>query len=63
MARPLRIEYPGAHYHVTSRGNERKDVFKSQGIYWGQTYTLDKIVIIMILILPEFGTAKENVNG
>ena len=30
MARPLRIEYPDAHYHVTSRGNERKDVFKSQ---------------------------------
>ena len=30
MARPLRIEYPGAFYHVTSRGNERKAVFKSQ---------------------------------
>jgi len=30
MARPLRIEYPGAFYHVTSRGNERKDVFISQ---------------------------------
>lgn len=30
MGRPLRIEYPGAFYHVTSRGNERKDVFKSQ---------------------------------
>lgn len=30
MGRSLRIEYPGAHYHVTSRGNERKDVFKSQ---------------------------------
>src|SRR6266571_2903399 len=30
MARPLRITYPGAFYHVTSRGNERKDVFKSQ---------------------------------
>lgn len=30
MARPLRIEYPGAYYHVTSRGNEKKDVFKSQ---------------------------------
>jgi REP element-mobilizing transposase RayT len=29
MARPLRIEYPGAFYHVTSRGNEQKDVFKS----------------------------------
>jgi putative transposase len=30
MARALRIEYPGAFYHVTSRGNERKDVFKSR---------------------------------
>jgi len=30
MARPLRIEYSGACYHVTSRGNEQKDVFKSQ---------------------------------
>lgn len=27
MGRPLRIEYPGALYHVTSRGNERKDIF------------------------------------
>ena len=30
MARPLRIAYPGAFYHVTSRGNEQKDVFKNQ---------------------------------
>ena len=30
MARPLRIEYPGAFYHVTSRGNEQKDIFKSK---------------------------------
>lgn len=30
MARPLRIEYPGAFYHVTSRGNEQKDIFKTQ---------------------------------
>jgi len=30
VARPLRIEYPGAFYHVTSRGNEQKDVFKSR---------------------------------
>jgi len=29
MGRPLRIEYPEAFYHVTSRGNERKDIFKS----------------------------------
>ncbi len=30
MARPLRITYPGAFYHITSRGNERKNVFKSK---------------------------------
>lgn len=29
MARPLRIEYPGAFYHVTARGNEQKDIFKT----------------------------------
>ena len=29
MARALRIAFPGAFYHVTSRGNERKAVFKS----------------------------------
>jgi putative transposase len=29
MARPLRIEYPGAFYHVTSRGNERKKIFST----------------------------------
>ncbi|MBK9306538.1 MAG: transposase [Nitrospira sp.] len=27
MARPLRIEYPGALYHVTARGNARQDIF------------------------------------
>ena len=30
MGRSLRITFSGAYYHVTSRGNERKDVFKSQ---------------------------------
>src|ERR671924_2148265 len=28
MARPLRIQYDGALYHVTSRGNERKWIFR-----------------------------------
>ncbi len=27
MARPLRIEYPGAGYHVTARGNARGPIF------------------------------------
>jgi putative transposase len=30
MARQLRITYPGAFYHITSRGNEGKNVFKSK---------------------------------
>lgn len=29
MARPLRITYPSAFYHITSRGNERKNIFRS----------------------------------
>ncbi len=28
MARPLRIEYPGAVYHITSRGNAKRPIFK-----------------------------------
>ncbi|RLC83857.1 MAG: transposase, partial [Chloroflexi bacterium] len=33
MARPLRIEYPGAFYHVTARGNERRRIFYGKGDY------------------------------
>jgi REP element-mobilizing transposase RayT len=33
MARPLRIEYPGAVYHATSRGNARQDVFLGEHDY------------------------------
>lgn len=29
MARPLRIEYPGAFYHITSRGNEGRKIYNS----------------------------------
>jgi putative transposase len=30
MARPLRIQYPGAYYHVTCRGNERRVIFRDE---------------------------------
>src|SRR3990172_4154613 len=33
MARPLRLEYEGAFYHVTSRGNDRGDIFFSEADY------------------------------
>ena len=28
MARPLRVEYEGAIYHVTARGNDRRSIFR-----------------------------------
>lgn len=31
MARPLRLEYEGAVYHITSRGNAREDIFLDKG--------------------------------
>jgi REP element-mobilizing transposase RayT len=33
MARQLRIEYEGAFYHITSRGNERRKIFFSNTDY------------------------------
>ncbi len=42
MARPLRLEFPGAVYHVTSRGNARRAIFLDDGdrevflsVLWG----------------------------
>jgi putative transposase len=33
MARPLRIEYQGACYHVTARGNERRRIYRTKSDY------------------------------
>lgn len=33
MARPLRIQFPGAFYHALSRGNERKVIFRTEADY------------------------------
>ncbi len=40
MARPLRITFPGAFYHVTSRGNESKAVFKENNGVASSFFTL-----------------------
>ncbi len=40
MVRPLRVEYPGALYHVTSRGNRREEIYLS---------TEDKVLFLAIL--------------
>jgi putative transposase len=31
MARPLRIEFPGAIYHITSRGDRREPIYRDDG--------------------------------
>ena len=43
MVRPLRIEYPGAVYHVTSRGNDRKAIFKDDHDRENFLNTLDRV--------------------
>ena len=43
MARPLRIEFPGAVYHVIARGNEKRDVFVDAQDYRHFVATLARI--------------------
>ena len=33
MARPLRIEYKGAFYHVASRGNDQRKIYSAKTDY------------------------------
>ena len=53
MARPICIEYEGAVYHVTLRGNDRRAIFRTdenreqfielmlRGKTWGRALTID----------------------
>src|SRR3989338_8050080 len=43
MARPLRLEYAGANYHVISRGNNRSNIFYHPGDYKHFLQLLEKI--------------------
>ncbi|NTS77402.1 transposase [Catenovulum sp. SM1970] len=43
MARPLRIEFDGAFYHVTSRGNARQDIYHSPNDYLSFLDTLGEV--------------------
>jgi putative transposase len=40
MSRPLRLEFEGAFWHITSRGNERKDIYHEDG---------DRLVFLALL--------------
>ncbi|MEA1964608.1 MAG: transposase [Candidatus Aerophobetes bacterium] len=44
MARPLRIEFPGALYHITSRGNAREPIFLNDSDKKNFLYILCSVV-------------------
>jgi REP element-mobilizing transposase RayT len=44
MARPLRLQFDGAIYHVTSRGNARADIFDDDGDRHAFLECLEKVV-------------------
>ena len=43
MSRPLRIEYAEAVYHVTSRGNARRSIFKDDKDRWMLLNILEEV--------------------
>jgi REP element-mobilizing transposase RayT len=43
MGRPLRIEYEGAFYHITSRGNEKRTIFQNDQDYFQFIQLLERI--------------------
>ena len=44
MARSPRIHIPGAWYHVTALGNERRAIFRTQGDYTHMLLILEETV-------------------
>jgi putative transposase len=51
MARPIRVEFEGAVYHVTARGNERRDIFRSDADRILFLDTLEECVVSAGLVL------------
>jgi hypothetical protein len=45
MARPLRTEYEGAVYHVTSRGNVGESVFRNEKDRKSILATIKRIIL------------------
>ena len=44
MARPLRIEYPGALYHITSRGDRGERIYENDADRMAFLQTLERVV-------------------
>lgn len=74
MARPLRIEFPGALYHVTSRGDGREDIYRGDADrriflvllaevcerfnWWGHAYCLMTNHYHLLIETPDGNLAK-----
>ena len=56
MARPLRIIYEGAFYHVIARGNEKKKIFLSRTDY-------EKFLSYLKEALDKFGVRLHGVSN
>src|SRR4051795_2123209 len=54
MARPLRIEFPGAIYHVTSRGNARQAIFLDDDDRRSFLLVLDRVVSRFRIVVHAF---------
>ena len=44
MARPLRIQYPGAMYHIISRGNGRMTIFHNEKDFMKFLYFMERVI-------------------
>jgi hypothetical protein len=70
MGRPLRIEYPGALYDATSRGNERRYIFlddpdrrKFFGILEGYHDRYDILIHCYVLMGTQYHLVMETPRG
>jgi putative transposase len=58
MARPLRIQYPNAHYHVTCRGNAREAIFVTRKDYTtfldllARSSEIYQVVVLAYVLMP-----------
>src|SRR6185369_17190356 len=54
MARPLRIERPGAWYHVTARGNERQPIYRDDQDRYHFLTLLDEMTATFNLLVHAY---------
>ena len=66
MSRPLRIEYPGAYYHVMNRGRGRQTIFEDQADYERFMAPMQKIGAawggLKYSCDPQYGECGQGVN-